>query len=82
VSSAPVIAAKLHLAIGAQLGVDISGFPHVAAHFMRMREHPSATKLLAYENEVNEETRWASSGGIDRAAPLISRLASNVFEMI
>jgi glutathione S-transferase len=49
VSSAPVIAAKLHLAIGAQLGVEISGFPHVAAHFKRMLERRSAKKLLTYE---------------------------------
>ncbi|HVH92954.1 MAG TPA: hypothetical protein VM783_16440 [Candidatus Acidoferrum sp.] len=48
-SSAPVIAAKLHLAIDAQLGVDISGFPHVAAHFRRMLERRNVKKLLAYE---------------------------------
>jgi glutathione S-transferase len=30
-------------------GVDISGFPHVAAHFKRMLERRSAKKLLAYE---------------------------------
>jgi len=37
-----------------QLGVDISGFPNVAAHFKRMQERPSVKKLLAYEKEVNE----------------------------
>jgi glutathione S-transferase len=37
-----------------QLGVDISGFPQVAAHFKRMQERASVKKLLAYENEVNE----------------------------
>jgi glutathione S-transferase len=37
-----------------QLGVDISGFANVAAHFQRMLERPSVKKLLAYENEVNE----------------------------
>jgi len=38
----------------AQLEVDISGFPNVAAHFKRMQERPSVKKLLAYEKEVNE----------------------------
>jgi len=37
-----------------QLGVDISGFPNVAAHFKRMHERPSVKKLLAFEKEVNE----------------------------
>ena len=37
-----------------QLGVDISGFPNVMAHFKRMQERPSVKKLLAYEKEVNE----------------------------
>jgi glutathione S-transferase len=37
-----------------QLGVDISGFPNVAAHFKRMREPASVKKLLACEKEVNE----------------------------
>ena len=32
-----------------QLGVDLSGFPNVAAHFKRMQE-----QLLAFEKEVNE----------------------------
>src|SRR5207249_6638062 len=34
-----------------QLGVDVSGFPNVAAHFKRMQERPSVKKLLAYEKE-------------------------------
>ena len=37
-----------------QLGVDISGFPSVAAHFKRMQERSNIKKLLAYEKEVNE----------------------------
>jgi len=37
-----------------QLGVDISGFPNVQAHFNRMLERPSVKKLLAFEKEVNE----------------------------
>jgi glutathione S-transferase len=32
-----------------QLGVDISGFLNVNAHFNRMQERPSVTKLIAYE---------------------------------
>jgi glutathione S-transferase len=36
------------------VGVDISGFPNVVAHFKRMQERPSVQKLLAYEKEVNE----------------------------
>ena len=37
-----------------QLGVSVSDFPNVAAHFKRMQERQSVKKLLAYENEVNE----------------------------
>jgi glutathione S-transferase len=37
-----------------QLGVDLSGFGNVAAHFKRMLERPSVKKLLAFEKEVNE----------------------------
>jgi glutathione S-transferase len=37
-----------------QLGVDISGFPNVEAHFNRMLERPSVKKLLAFEKKVNE----------------------------
>jgi len=37
-----------------QLGVGISGFPNVAAHFKRMQERPSVKKVLAYEKEANE----------------------------
>ena len=37
-----------------QLGVGLSDFPNVTAHFERMQERPSVKKLLAYEKEVNE----------------------------
>jgi glutathione S-transferase len=37
-----------------QLGVDLSGFPNVTAHFKRMQERPSVKKLLAFEKEVQE----------------------------
>jgi glutathione S-transferase len=37
-----------------QLGVSVSDFPNVAAHFKRMQERQSVKKLLAYENEMNE----------------------------
>jgi glutathione S-transferase len=37
-----------------QLGVDLSGFPNVMAHFKRMQERPSVKKLLALEKEVQE----------------------------
>ncbi|MBM4262924.1 MAG: glutathione S-transferase family protein [Deltaproteobacteria bacterium] len=37
-----------------QLGVDLSAFPNVVAHFKRMQERASVKKLLAFENEVNE----------------------------
>ena len=37
-----------------QLGVGLSDFPNVTAHFERMQERPSVQKLLAYEKEVNE----------------------------
>ena len=37
-----------------QLGVSLSDFPNVAAHFKRMQERASVKKLLAYEKEVNE----------------------------
>lgn len=37
-----------------QLGVDISSFPNVVAHFKRMQDRPSVKKLLAFEKEVNE----------------------------
>jgi glutathione S-transferase len=37
-----------------QLGVSVSDFPNVTAHFQRMQERPSVKKLLAFENEVNE----------------------------
>ena len=36
------------------VGVDISGFSNVTAHFKRMQERPRIKKLLAYEKEVNE----------------------------
>ena len=42
-----------------QLGVDLSDFPNVTAHFQRMQERSSVKKLIAYENEVNE--RFARS---------------------
>ena len=38
-----------------QLGVEISGFPNIVAHFKRMQERPSVKKLFAYEKEINEE---------------------------
>ena len=37
-----------------QLGVGLSDFANVTAHFERMQERPSVKKLLAYEKEVNE----------------------------
>jgi glutathione S-transferase len=37
-----------------QLGVGLSEFANVTAHFQRMQERPSVKKLLAYEKEVNE----------------------------
>jgi len=37
-----------------QLGVGLSDFANVTAHFQRMQERPSVKKLLAYEKEVNE----------------------------
>ena len=37
-----------------QLGVGLSDFPNVTAHFERMQGRPSVKKLLAYEKEVNE----------------------------
>ena len=37
-----------------QLGVDISGFPNVAAHFKRTQERPRVKKLLVFEKEVND----------------------------
>ena len=37
-----------------QLGVELSDFPNVTAHFQRMLERPSVKKLLAFEQEVNE----------------------------
>jgi glutathione S-transferase len=37
-----------------QLGVGLSDFPNVTAHFGRMQDRPSVKKLLAYEKEVNE----------------------------
>ena len=37
-----------------QLGVDISSFSNVAAHFTRMQQRASVKKLLAYEKEVDE----------------------------
>lgn len=37
-----------------QLGVDLSGFPKVVAHFKRMQERPSVKKLLAFEKDVQE----------------------------
>ena len=37
-----------------QLGVDISSFSNVAAHFNRIQERASVKKLLAYEKEVEE----------------------------
>ncbi|HWO41844.1 MAG TPA: glutathione S-transferase family protein [Candidatus Eisenbacteria bacterium] len=42
-----------------QLGVELSGFPNVLAHFRRMQERASVKKLLSYEEEVNE--RFAKS---------------------
>jgi glutathione S-transferase len=38
-----------------QLGVNISGFANVAAHYQRMEQRPSVKKFLAYEKEVNEK---------------------------
>jgi glutathione S-transferase len=38
-----------------QLGVHISSFPNVTAHFKRMHERPSVKKLLAFEQAVNED---------------------------
>jgi len=38
-----------------QLGVDISGFPNVVAHFKRMQERASVKKLFAYEKGLNEQ---------------------------
>ena len=38
-----------------QLGVDLSGFPNVMAHFKRMLERPSVKKLLAFEKEVQDK---------------------------
>ena len=46
----PFCASKLYR----DLGVDISGFPNVQAHFKRMHERPRLKRLLAYEKEVNE----------------------------
>ena len=37
-----------------QMGVDISDFPNVAAHYKRMQERPSVKKLLAYDKELNQ----------------------------
>ena len=37
-----------------QLGVGLSDFANVTAHFERMQERPSVKKLLTYEKEVNE----------------------------
>jgi glutathione S-transferase len=37
-----------------QLGVDISKFANVTAHYNRMQERPSVKKLVAFETEVNE----------------------------
>jgi glutathione S-transferase len=37
-----------------QLGVDISRFRNVTAHFHRMLERPSVKKLLAFEKDVQE----------------------------
>ena len=37
-----------------QLGVGLSDFPNVTAHFEQMQQRPSVKKLLAYEKEVNE----------------------------
>jgi hypothetical protein len=34
-----------------QLGVDISGFPNVVAHFKLMQERSIVKKLLAYKKE-------------------------------
>ena len=45
-----------------QLGVDLSGFPNVTAHFKRMQERPNVKKLIAYEKEVNE--RFAKSASV------------------
>lgn len=42
-----------------QLGVDISKFLNVTAHFKRMQERPSVKKLIAFEKDVNE--RFARS---------------------
>jgi glutathione S-transferase len=43
-----------------QLGVDISGFANVSAHYKRMQERPSVQKFLAYESELNE--KFAKAG--------------------
>ncbi len=37
-----------------QLKVNLSGFPHVAAHFQRMQERPSVKKLFAYEKALTD----------------------------
>ena len=37
-----------------QMGVDISGFPNVTAHFKRMQERASVKKLLAYDKELSQ----------------------------
>jgi len=37
-----------------QLGVEISGFANVGAHFARIQERPSVKKVLAYEKQLNE----------------------------
>lgn len=37
-----------------QLGVTVSGFPNVEAHFKRMQERSSVKKLFAYEKELSE----------------------------
>jgi glutathione S-transferase len=43
-----------------QLGVDLSGFANVTAHFKRMQERPSVKKLLAFEKELQE--KFAKTG--------------------
>src|SRR5947208_7687049 len=47
-----------------QLGVDVSGFRNVAAHFKRMQERPSVQKLLAHENIVNEGIAKTENGSL------------------
>ena len=46
---------------GAQLGVDVSGYPNCQAHFERIRSRSSVQKLLDYEKSVQAEFARAVS---------------------